>query len=52
MLRFNDGQNINSENNSYSERYDEHRQTFKYFQIDMVLLDALHLVIYSIDYDI
>ena len=41
MLRFNDGQNINSENNSYSERYDEHRQTFKYFQIDMVLLDYI-----------
>lgn len=39
-LRFNDRYNINSEDYSYSERYDERRQTLKCFQIDISPLDA------------
>ena len=39
-LRFNDRYNINSEDYSYSERYDERRQTLKWFQINISTLDA------------
>ena len=39
-LRFNDRYNINSEDYSYSERYDERRQTLKCFQINISPLDA------------